>query len=304
MRISLNYLLVNLAVADILYAVFIAPKVLVKLTVSHPDGLTGIFLCKLVTGGNLAWVGSASSIVTLVAISVERYYSVMYLFNKKGKLTRRRLKVIIAISWIFSSIFNLPVFLVRSFDDKSQQCFLSYPEEWIIKARETAWLVLTVVPLLIMIGLYYRVVHLLWFKNCGGDSQFSSKQKGVLRVRKRVTLTVITVSVIFGICWGTSSFIYFMINVISCDFGAIVVTVADILILFNSTVNPFVYALLNHQFREKMRGTTCCSRSSPFRIHHIRSPPSKELADDNVAHLSQTGRIRKSVPVNAVYSRT
>ena len=92
-RISLNYLLVNLAVADILYAVFIAPKVLVKLTVSHPDGLTGIFLCKLVTGGNLAWVGSASSIVTLVAISVERYYSVMYLFNKRGKLTRRRLKV-------------------------------------------------------------------------------------------------------------------------------------------------------------------------------------------------------------------
>lgn len=128
--------------------------------------------------------------------------------------------------------------------------------------------------------------------------------KGVLRVRKRVTLTVITVSVIFGICWGTSSFIYFMINVISCDFEAIVVTVADILILFNSTVNPFVYALLNHQFREKMRGTTCFSRSSPFRIHHIRSPPSKELADDNVAHLSQTGRIRKSVPVNAVYSRT
>ena len=79
------------------------------------------------------------------------------------------------------------MFLVRSFDDKSQQCFLSYPEEWIIKARETAWLVLTVVPLLIMIGLYYRVVHLLWFKNCGGDSQFSSKQKvrpGLLNVLK------------------------------------------------------------------------------------------------------------------------
>ena len=95
--------------------------------------------------------------------------------------------MIIAISWIFSLIFNLPVFLVRSFDDKSQQCFLSYPEEWIIKARETAWLVLTVVPLLIMIGLYYRVVHLLWFKNCGGDSQFSSKQKvrpGLLNVLK------------------------------------------------------------------------------------------------------------------------
>ena len=74
-----------------------------------------------------------------------------------------------------------------SLGEVSQQCFLSYPEEWIIKARETAWLVLTVVPLLIMIGLYYRVVHLLWFKNCGGDSQFSSKQKvrpGLLNVLK------------------------------------------------------------------------------------------------------------------------
>ena len=92
-RISLNYLLVNLAVADILYAVFIAPKVLVKLIVSHPDGLTGILLCKFLTGGSVAWIGGAASIVTLVAISVERYYAVMYPFRSKGKLTKRRLKV-------------------------------------------------------------------------------------------------------------------------------------------------------------------------------------------------------------------
>ena len=131
--------------------------------------------------------------------------------------------------------------------------------------------------------------------------------KGVLRVRKRVTLTVIAVSVIFAICWGTSSVIYFMIYVTSCDFGhagAIVITVADMMILFNSAVNPFVYALLNHQFREKIRRMTCCSRSSPSRIHPISNPPSKEFADDSAAHLSQIGGLGQSASLHVLYSGT
>ena len=83
----------NLAVADILYAAFIAPRIYYKLPFSHPDGVIGPILCKFLTDGNIAWVGSASSFVTLVAIAVERYYAVMYPLGNKWKLTRRKLKV-------------------------------------------------------------------------------------------------------------------------------------------------------------------------------------------------------------------
>ena len=93
-RTPINYLLVNLAVADILYATFIAPKVVFKLTnVNHPDGVTGTVLCKLLTDGNVAWTGSASSFVTLVAIAIERYYAVMYPHDNKGKLANFKFKV-------------------------------------------------------------------------------------------------------------------------------------------------------------------------------------------------------------------
>ena len=92
-RIPINYLLVNLAVADIMYATFIAPKVFFKLILNHPDVVTGTILCKFLTDGNVASVGAASSIVTLVAIAIERYYAVMYPFGNKGKLTKRKLKV-------------------------------------------------------------------------------------------------------------------------------------------------------------------------------------------------------------------
>ena len=92
-RIPINYLLVNLAAADILYATFIKPDTFLKLTSTIPDGMTGIVLCKLLTGGNVAWVGEASSVVTLLAVAIERYYAIVYPFGNKGHLTKRKLKV-------------------------------------------------------------------------------------------------------------------------------------------------------------------------------------------------------------------
>ena len=92
-RTPINCLLVNLAVADILYAIFVTPDTFLMLASTHPGGLTGTVLCKLLTGGNLAWVAATSSVVTLVAIASERYYAVIYPIGNLGKLTKRKLKV-------------------------------------------------------------------------------------------------------------------------------------------------------------------------------------------------------------------
>ncbi len=90
----MNYLLVNLAVADILYAAFIASEVILRLTTTHPEGTAGKVLCKLILiGGTVAWIGAVSSIITLVAIAIERYYAVVYPLGNKGKLTKGKLKV-------------------------------------------------------------------------------------------------------------------------------------------------------------------------------------------------------------------
>ena len=92
-RIPINYLLVNLAISDILYATFITPKIVGSFNIVHPDGTAGSVLCKLVTGGNLAWLPGITSVVTLVAIAVERYYTVLYPLDPDRKLTHRKLKV-------------------------------------------------------------------------------------------------------------------------------------------------------------------------------------------------------------------
>ena len=83
----------NLAVADMLYATLITPDSLLRHTSIHPNGMGGTVLCKLMTGGSLAWVAGTSSVVSLIAIAAERYYAVVYPAGNIGKLTKRKLKV-------------------------------------------------------------------------------------------------------------------------------------------------------------------------------------------------------------------
>ena len=94
-RTPINYLLVNLAVGDILYVTFISPNVLfVQFSFTNlPNGLTGTVLCKLFTTGTVAWVGASSSILTLSVVAIERYYAVVYHFGDKEKITMDNLKV-------------------------------------------------------------------------------------------------------------------------------------------------------------------------------------------------------------------
>ena len=83
----------NLAVADMLVGLFFTPQYVFMHLFTHPDGVTGTVLCRLLTGSNVAWVGAATSVFTLVVIAIERYSAVLDPFGKRGRLTSRKLKV-------------------------------------------------------------------------------------------------------------------------------------------------------------------------------------------------------------------
>ena len=91
MKTPTNYLLVNLASADMVVAVFIGLQPIATPTVTHPQGTLGSVLCKMLTGGNPGWVGAVVSVFSLVAIVIKRYWTVLNPTARRSNLQRKRL---------------------------------------------------------------------------------------------------------------------------------------------------------------------------------------------------------------------
>ena len=72
--------------------------------------------------------------------------------------------------------------------------------------------------------------------------------------------------VIFGICYGLMSVIYVLRKFSSYNSGPVSVSVSFIKVLFNSAVNPFVYALWKRQFREDYKEMMCFSDCSENKV--------------------------------------
>ena len=115
----------------------------------------------------------------------------------------------------------------------------------------------------------YRSISCLFNQNMNLYAQ------GVMKVRKRVTLMVITVSSIFGISWGTSSITYVLKHFTTRNTGH--VAISTTMALLNSAVNPFLYALFNQPFRGKVKRMLCSTFRSANRIQVARETESIEV---------------------------
>ena len=97
---------------------------------------------------------------------------------------------------------------------------------------------------------------------------------------------VVAITVIYGICWGTNEVIYAIQFIALQDIGHLPMAIANTMVLFNSAINPFVYALLNKQFREKMKVMLCCAtHSSAPRVHPKRKQKGTDLDENTIPSM-------------------
>lgn len=258
MKTPTNYLLVNLASADIVVAIFIGIQFIATPTFTHPQGNLGSVLCKIITGGTPGWIGAVASVFSLVAIAIERYWAVLHPHSQKIKLTKTKIRILALLSWIVSIIWAIPGFWATTYVDEIKGCSHSFSKPIYAKLYTVGWSVVAgVIPIGIMGALYSKVVYRLWFVN---NAATEATQRALLRYRKRVTKMVIFVTVVYVLCWVPELLIYLLGFTGTITLEAIHHAIASALIVFNSSINPTVYSLQSSKFRKHLGELICCRK--------------------------------------------
>ena len=74
-----------------------------------------------------------------------------------------------------------------------------------------------------------------------------------MKARKRFALMVVIISVIFAICWSANQVPYTMFLYANYKPSVVEIGISNVMVLFNTAVKPFVYALFSQNFRRKMK---------------------------------------------------
>jgi len=261
-----NIFMVNLAVADLAFLVFCVPFHAVIYT--SPDTWPfGNVVCKVVHGVQFA--SMASSIYTLVAMSLDRFLAVGYPLRTKHLRQPPAALAVVVVVWTASVLLAAPwmaVYTVRQYDLPGFSKFSVCADDWAAFGwhRPTGFLVLFVVdyavPVLSIGALSAMTVSRLWATETTSDGP---AQRQSVVAKQRVTKLIIVVVAVFAVCWLPSHVVWLWTNFFRSSwrhtytfyYGRIA---AHVLSYANSCMNPFIYAFVSSRFRREFRHALDC----------------------------------------------
>ena len=254
MKTSINWLLFHLAIADLLVAVFFIPPCILSHFIEQPSGVIGDLLCKFISGGSLGWASASASSSVLVVIAFERYNATLHPFEKLG---RSRFPRLLSFLWIVTILMIMPGLAVSAYDAESQSCIQNYPDYAMDLAYSLAWsFANSVLPVCIMGYLYTRIILRLRSRVQvpGSSANVVSQSKA------KVTKMLISVFIIFVLCWIPAAMLCMMSPVIPGGHFATIQLVSTASALLNSSLIPLVYTLHSQQFRKNLASLVCCRK--------------------------------------------
>ena len=257
-----NYLIVNMAVADILITLLAVPRQITEILLAPRrwlvGGFLGLALCKVLSF--LQDVSTAVSILSLLAIAVDRYRGIVFPLRKQIAKTKL-FKCIIPSIWIASMVlhsFYFYTFTITTEDDRKMYCSSSWAPKFDERSSaETQYVVLLVVfivvPMCVVTVLYPVIIVNLK----RGMARCKALPKSItarrLKEDAKVVRNVIAILIVFITCITPVNvyailFFFTWKWKIPCNtenFGF----AAHFIFYSNASLNPCIYFIFNDKFR-------------------------------------------------------
>ncbi|XP_012288813.1 growth hormone secretagogue receptor type 1 [Orussus abietinus] len=259
MRNSTNIFLVNLSVADLCVLLICAPTVLVEVNSRPEVWPLGEHMCKAVPFVELTV--AHASVLTILAISFERYYAICEPLRAGYVCTKERATFLCLLAWTAAALCTSPILLISQYRieqyyDESlvPTCHCMLDETWRVGYFLTIIVVFFILPLLILIVLYSVIArHLM-----ANPAISRGPANNLLKYRKQVVLMLGTVVLTFFICLipfrAFNLWILFMKPETILSFGVetyyCLLYFCRTMLLLNSTINPILYNLMSTKFRQ------------------------------------------------------
>ena len=252
---------------------------------------TGVFwvdaiVCLFWHSQAIYWFTVFVSTWNLVLISVERYLAVCMPFSHSS-MTPKRMWLTICLLYPFSLVGSLPCFVQYNFDFKKHECLtesaipgqLGYD---VFYAYSIIGLfIYYLLPILAYIVMYSRIVYTLQMRKKNTEL---AESRIIEVASDSMTKAAIALTLIFFFSLGFDSWYYTLgyTGVVFYDMESPIQQTGVFLAVFNSCVNPCVYAVLMPAYRKSLKKTFCCGKDGKQETSNV----STELTDRHVGTSS------------------
>lgn len=259
---TVNLLLLNLSIADIVTGIAIFPYLFLE---SHSD-----LSCGIKEGMPFFHAASMANFLTLAFLSFSRYLLINHATRPNWRIRKPTVKWLAMTSWIVGFLVTIPNIVYSKYNSKKMICEDLWLNGLFVKVTFISTFIISVTALFAMFFTYFATVYTLWFKASTQRLRRSNSTTTVQSSRKRITLLLGMLIVTFMICW--LPFTIYMI--LSAGVHYFPDTVEDnakktrikrftVLIAFlNTCFDPVFYAFGNRQIREEAVKTFSRARSS------------------------------------------
>ncbi|KAM3602436.1 uncharacterized protein V6R79_004153 [Siganus canaliculatus] len=233
-----NYLILSLAVADLLVGVLVFPfsmAVSLSSCLFHED-----LFCKIRSSFDISL--STCSILNLCCISVDRYYAVCQPLTYTSKINHAVVVTMILLSWGISVIIGIGYIIAGVKNDKCEdRCLIDVPTANIIGAILSFYL-----PVFMMLCIYLKIF--LVAQRQARSIQSTKSGATVSKMERKATKTLATVMGVFLLCWCPFFLCMTGISFTDDSVPIAVIETLNWLTLSNSMLNPFIYAFFYSWF--------------------------------------------------------
>lgn len=248
MHTSTNYLIANIAVADLTTMVICVPFTILKFF-KHPSGKFGRFLCTLITKNNISTITLSVSIFTLCILAVERYNALVKPLQHHLRMTKRATMTAILITWGLALLSALPLLIFTNFNEKTNYCYFSFTTHlyWIGVGA------VTFIVLVVICYCYFKVLREIYRKrllvvgNCAPQWQNNE----TTRSKRKLTNLLLILTLAFVLFYVPRMIYLFFSPYMKNGVGlSAFKRISFFLIICNSSANPIICGFQSDNYRK------------------------------------------------------